>query len=647
MNLNQSKILFKFLVSSMAALCITLWNSHYPQANKTVVTNKTLNHNLERTPSSSRPECVADIIALSRNYGAFAELKARYRDLVDRVLPASDIEDNASVIRLAQTVFPDLAWQIDQSTPGLRRLMQRKLRRYKGEIVQQFEALDLNSSQANFVREMLDTIENPTLNQLSDALSGIQLMKSMRPREFNDGLRQIFTGMRTGKTNMFKTIGIPFVRQDKRFLRKFVRFKKRMDRSEKSWVNKHPKEQRDIIKKISAREWRLNHSQKVLACRSSGSNLIQKEAFDTFSRYQRRMALTLYPIVYYGKEYSRINAMVAANHPDWVAWEFTREIGMNFIYTLAVIAVFRGNTSGKFGPVLKWMKNNQYWSLLGLYSLVGLGDPLGFNNVSDTYNQRAQLFMEQAAAHPDFKQKILDFKTNIETDFDLVNFEDDLENIVNGRTGREALLTRVDEFIETSGLFPDTESQQSARAVVREGVNQNIEDPMMQINNLPSDERSQLRQWLDGERLENEEEFREFEFLMSLYFYEQVEGLIHTGDVGWDRYWHSRVYTVGSVVKDLVIGSAIFQMFCVHGFGKMTFLKAIGLSLINTVGFSYLFVDTRGRMINTPVEVYGMNKSINDMIMHTVFGESETWFDREQDLLEQEINQEYGVEETP
>ncbi len=629
----QSKHLFIFIGSFILALGITFLN--YPSSKRE--SPKTVRD----ISSSTQNQCLGDILTLVDNFIRPGEmLNRRFNSLLDNVFPASQMEEPRDLINLIRRDFPEMSSLIDNSTRRSHTEIRQNLLALKSTIREQFQNLELTQAQMLQVNDLLRRYEGEPPKKFLRLFQGIKFIKSQKSKHFDKGLEEISNGI-LSNAKLRNTVGPRSIFQ-KRALRKFLMFEKKMNMFENfrrvAFANSNAKK---LNSRIAAKNWRVLHESKVLACKANKTTQTpaQELAFKKFSRYQMAMGLSLYPVVYGVKEYERIERMWENGKQDWIAWEFGREFGTNLLSTLAVIAVFKGNYKN---PIVDQIRRHKYVGLYTLYSLVGLSDPLGFNYTSDAYNQRARLFMEQVSQHPNYREILLEFKNHLEAKFDLVNFRDDLRSIINGEHGREVFVDTVDEWLESSELFPDSESRQRARRVLREGIPQ--EDDLSIYETIPADERAKLDRWLVNQEIDNEDELAEFEFMMALYYYEQVEGLLHFGNVGWDRYAHSRVYTLGSVVKDLVIGSSIFQMFCVHGFNAPTVTFAAALSLANVLGFSSLFVDTRGLMINRDVSEFGIESSLNEMFTDILFGPNRTWFDDEYEELRVEISNE---ESTP
>ena len=89
---------------------------------------------------------------------------------------------------------------------------------------------------------------------------------------------------------------------------------------------------------------------------------------------------------------------------------------------------------------------------------------------------------------------------------------------------------------------------------------------------------------------------------MATYYYEQTEGLIHSGDVGWDRYHHARLWTIPGAAKDIILGQVVYDMLCIFGFNWKTLLIGSSLNLANILLTSNYFVENRNYMLDTPKE---------------------------------------------
>lgn len=490
--------------------------------------------------------------------------------------------------------------------------------------------MELSLKEMEVVKRNLAKFEGKSFEENMDFIKALKFMRNQKSKNFGKGLDQITEGILNPTNGVRSFLSRMY---NKPFYRKYINFKRSMNTSERirsKFMVRGKNNQ--ISKRLDTISWRLNRETKVMACKSNraAESPAQKLAFSRFSTYQSIAGLTLYPGVYTWKEWERISNMWGDERWSWLGWEYGREIGTNLLATAAVILVFKGQWKNPVLNQINKNKFNQYLGLYSLYSVVGLSDPLGFNHKSDAYDQRAEKFMEDVAKHPDFEKILLEFKVKIEREFELVDFKEDLKTVINGQHGREAFLNRMNKFIEDSGLFPDADSQQRAKTVFREGVQDQGEDPLLTDAGLTQEEKDRLDAFMVSDKISNQEEWDELKFMIALFYYEQIAGLIHTGNVGWDRYWHSRVYTLGSTVKDLIIGSTIFQLFCVNGFKPLPIIMASGLTLGNILGFSALFVDTRGSMLNKPVEeAWKLDQPIHKFVMELLTGPKRTWYDED------------------
>ncbi len=339
----------------------------------------------------------------------------------------------------------------------------------------------------------------------------------------------------------------------------------------------------DILKltKRQSRVWRLSFEDRSLACKSKTITKEQELLFSRFALGQSLTAVPIYTSIYYQSQQERFNKLYETDNHMLAGLEVGREFLQSFITVAAVSALYNSSES----PLLRAINQKKKMALWGIYAVAGLLDPLFFNKFSDEYEHKAEVFIQKLLANDDYNTAILDLKRNLETELDLVDFTSDLKTAIKNKDDKKKFLSIVENYIFEKPYLKKDGNFDFA----------NIDDSVASKN--PMDPK--LAQWIENNR-DQDQDYEDLMLIMSIFFYEQVEGIIHTGDVGVDRWLHARVWTTGGVFKDVFLANLMYNSMCVFGFWKAMPLIAL-IHGVNQYFGSKWFVKNRDWFLNTPV----------------------------------------------